>query len=434
MGEIRRPADLRGSRLPFSYVVVDTETTGLDHNRDELLEIGAVKVVNGNVVDQFDTFVCAKRINQKAAQINGITRAMVKDAPSADDAVSMFVEFAGDFILLAHNATFDKSFIESVRKLPNDWIDTLDFAKIVMPGGRGGRKLSDLCERYGVQNESSHRALSDCMATHQCYLGMVKELVSRSDDPRDIIVLEDMRYLAPDICGKSFAISGEKGTSKRHKILQAVANCGGSLHQSVTLKTDYLIVLGDTCSQKYSKAKEYADRGTGIKILNLDGLLAMMPPSVAEPLIPRQAPSAAHAPHPCADRIAEPISSSVVPTPSYIDDDFDYISYSRTSDLAKPRSTGNHFSESKARNRASRKTVPSQPLWKRIVGAVVFFYAVALGITFFFRMPEFFNNDSGFITNAIATIVYFCFVALIAHIGSRLLFGKGYISKLTNRQ
>lgn len=430
MGEIRRPADLRGSKLPFSYVVVDTETTGLDPNRDELLEIGAVRVVGGKVVSEFSTFVCAKRINQKAARINGITRAMVKDAPAADEAVSMFAEFAGNSILLAHNASFDKSFLEAVRKLPNDWIDTLDLAKIVVPGGRGGRKLSDLCERYGVSNDSSHRALSDCRATSLCYLAMVRDLVTTSDDPRDIIMLEDLRHLAPGICGRSFAVTGKQGTSERHDVMQAVANCGGALHQSVTLKTNYLIVLGDCNSQKCSKARAYADRGTGIELLSLDALLAMMPPSVAQSIA--STPATITATSDNSGAVVAPNRQAMGETLGELEDDSDRIAH-RNSTTVGPRANGSHFAESRPSQKRSRKNSSRRPLWKRAVGAIVLLYAAALGVTFFAKIPEFFNNGSGVVTNLLTSVFYFCFVALIAHCGARLMFGKGYLSRIVKR-
>ena len=102
------------------FVVFDLETTGLSKESDEITEIGAVKIVNGDIKERFSTFVNpGKPLSHEITKLTGITDDMLKDAPTVETVLPQFLEFCGkDSVLVAHNAAFDTGFIrEKAEKL-----------------------------------------------------------------------------------------------------------------------------------------------------------------------------------------------------------------------------------------------------------------------------------------------------------------------------
>lgn len=290
MGVIIDKRKLHVRDLPSSYTVVDTETTGFDHNRNELLEIAAIRVRDGKPVKDFQTLVRASKVEKEAQEVNHITKSMIAKAPKADEAVAMLVEFIGDDILVAHNATFDKSFIESVRRLDNNWIDSLDIAKIVFPQGRGGRSLANLCQRLGVANKDEHRALGDCYATAECYRRMVAMMAETSEDWRDIMPSVSKPYKAPQIAGKGFTFTGECGTS-RHDLMQMVVDCGGIVQNGITKKTDYLVNASAYGDEWKTGKTEAAGKSDTVQTISLKQFRAMLPPEPAKSIDLKTKPS-----------------------------------------------------------------------------------------------------------------------------------------------
>lgn len=169
----------KGKRLTdyvSDYVVFDLETTGLSPATDEIIEISGIKVREHKVVDTFSTLVnpCTP-IPYGATRVNGITNAMVKDAPLLKEALGNFLTFIGEDILVGHNIhTFDTNFIydgairEFGRKVTNDYVDTLHLAKACLPQMKT-HKLTDIAAHFAIATEGAHRALNDCVMNQKCY-------------------------------------------------------------------------------------------------------------------------------------------------------------------------------------------------------------------------------------------------------------------------
>ena len=170
------------------YVVFDLETTGINCNCDDVIEISALKVIGSKVVDEFSTLVNPGiSIPWRITQITGIDDAMVKDAPDFEKALTDFIEFADDMVLVGHNiCTFDLLFIyrESNRifdKIPgNDYVDTLSLSRMYLPELKSHR-LGDLARHYDIDPSGAHRALADCHMTQKLYEALKNEMENPSE-------------------------------------------------------------------------------------------------------------------------------------------------------------------------------------------------------------------------------------------------------------
>lgn len=147
-------------------IVLDTETTGLSCAENELIEISAARLRGREVVDRFDTFVHPSGlIPPEITELTSITNADVAHAPRAEEAVAALEEFVQGCPVIAHNATFDRSFIESVKggvRVSDIWIDSLALSRIALPR-LSSHKLATMAELFGCA-AVSHRASDDVEA------------------------------------------------------------------------------------------------------------------------------------------------------------------------------------------------------------------------------------------------------------------------------
>ncbi len=163
------------------FVVFDIETTGLSFRNDGITEIGAVLVKNGEVLDKFNTFVNPEKvISDEVVRLTGISNDMVKDAPSQREAVEEFMHFAGNRVLIAHNAGFDISFIRRVcddNGIPfeNTYLDTVALSRYVNPD-LNKHKLDTLANYFGLGEFNHHRASDDAEMLALIFFKMAEKL------------------------------------------------------------------------------------------------------------------------------------------------------------------------------------------------------------------------------------------------------------------
>ena len=173
----------KNQSLDDRYVVFDLETTGLSPNTCKIIEIGAVKVENGQIVDRFSTFVNPKEpIPYKIEELTSIRDDMVIDAPTIEEILPEFMKFCEGSIMVAHNAEFDMSFIKKNcdrQGISYDFTigDTMTLAQLLLPNLNRFR-LDTVAKAIGVHLGNHHRAVDDAACTADIFLkfiGMLKE-------------------------------------------------------------------------------------------------------------------------------------------------------------------------------------------------------------------------------------------------------------------
>jgi len=170
--------------LDDTYVVFDIETTGFSNIEDRIIEIGAVKVENGEIVDSYSTFVNPGiPIPFEITNLTSITDEMVMDSPGIDVILPEFLEFVGDSSLVAHNAGFDVGFIEENCKRLNiskkfTYLDTVALARVLLPT-LSKYKLNIVAKALGISLENHHRAVDDAGATAEIFVKFVEMLKER---------------------------------------------------------------------------------------------------------------------------------------------------------------------------------------------------------------------------------------------------------------
>jgi DNA polymerase III subunit epsilon len=199
------------------YVVFDVETTGSAAGKGgAITEIGALKLVGGEVIDQFTTLVNPGRpIDPFVVRLTGITDRMVSDSPSISEVMPRFEEFVEGCVLVGHNVHFDCSFVTAARDgspLPNEVLDTLKLARSLVPGLKRYR-LSALVSHFGVRQAPNHRALSDAAATTDVFRKLLKLL----------------RSAGIESVGEALTIRGGRGRIKPQKqhLVEGVPNTPG---------------------------------------------------------------------------------------------------------------------------------------------------------------------------------------------------------------
>ena len=280
--------------LPTTYTVVDLETTGLDPQWNDIIEFGAMRVVDGMVTEKYAQLVNpGYEIDEFITELTGITNEMLAEAPAVNAVLPGFLEFVGDGVVIGHNVNFDINFIYDTcisvldKPFKNDFVDTMRLSRRLFPQERHHR-LCDLIERFRVGEAVEHRALADVEQTNRCYLFMKGHMENNG------ITIESLRptksgFSAKDIQAsttdfdetspvyeKVFVFTGTLERMTRKEAMQLVVDRGGICGDGVNKKTNFLVLgnndycstIKDGKSSKQKKAEQLKLSGCDIEIIS----------------------------------------------------------------------------------------------------------------------------------------------------------------------
>ncbi len=174
-----------------TYVVFDLETTGLSNRMCKIIEIGAVKVVNGEIIDEFSALIDPEEpLSEEITKLTGIKNSEVQGQRKIEDVLPEFFEFVGGSVLVAHNANFDVNFLNKWSKelfgkeTDYTYIDTVPYSRLYIE--TKNRKLNTLCDALGIGLENHHRAVDDSIACANIFIHLynktIEDRVNTLDD------------------------------------------------------------------------------------------------------------------------------------------------------------------------------------------------------------------------------------------------------------
>lgn len=294
------------------YVVVDLETTGLDPSCNEIIEIGAVRVIKGVVVDKFCSLIKPKNeIDSFITELTGITNEMVANAPFIENILPAFCDFIGNSVIVGHNVNFDINFLYDDLYhylefyLENNFIDTMRFSRRLFKDFENHR-LVTLVAKFGISNIPAHRVDADCAATQQSYEYIKSYISANNIDITAVLRKHTTQVSAKDIAatvtefdethplyGKVCVFTGALEIPRK-EAMQLVANVGGINADGVNKQTNYLILgnndycktIKDGKSAKYKKAEEYILAGQDITILSENVFIDLLKDSQVRSSLP----------------------------------------------------------------------------------------------------------------------------------------------------
>lgn len=278
-----------------NYCVLDLETTGLSPNYDSIIEIGIIKVKENKIVDKYNSLINPEfLINEYITSITGITNEMLKGKPKIIDLKKEVLNFIGNDVLVGHNISFDVSFLQKGfnEELKNEYIDTLQFCRKLFKE-LSHHRLTDM-SNYLEISRNEHRSMSDCLCTKELYDCIKEKMKNNGLEINDIFAKKnysskniDIHAIKPDnieidednfFYNKHCVFTGKLEKMIRKDAMQLVVNVGGILDNSVTKKTNYLILgnndycssIKDGKSSKHKKAEKYKLEGQDIEIIDED--------------------------------------------------------------------------------------------------------------------------------------------------------------------
>ena len=171
------------------YIVLDIETTGLNPAIDSIIEIAMLKIKRGLIVDEFSTLINPGiKIPEMITELTGINNDDILGQPSLAEVMPDILLFIGERQIVAHNASFDSSFLRSYLKEDNRWLDSITLAQIAFPKLKS-YSLNNICDDLSIINENPHRAIGDARATAKLFMKCIIRLSSLDDNTKSILYL-----------------------------------------------------------------------------------------------------------------------------------------------------------------------------------------------------------------------------------------------------
>ncbi len=278
-----------------TYVIYDLETTGFSAKYDSIIEIGAVKIKDNQIIDEFQMFINPKeKLSDIISELTNITDDMLVDAPLAPEALNEFKKFIEGSILVAHNATFDLSHLDASFKkhglgnVENPVIDTLRLARVMYHDKLKRFGLKAMTKFFKVKLDDHHRAIFDAKATQEVFLFMLNDLlnihsVTKHNEINELVTNQLKRNLVFDT-HTTFLAKNEKGLKQLFELVSQ-ANTTHMINQKgmipISLINDYRsdLFVGSSCMQgevwEYALNRSYEDL---LKVAKFYDYLEVQPP------------------------------------------------------------------------------------------------------------------------------------------------------------
>lgn len=282
----------KGQTFWDTFVVFDIETTGKNAKFHKITEIGAVKIEKGRIVDRYSQLVNPERpIPYNITRLTGITDEMVANQPNIETVLPQFLDFCGDAVVVAHNASFDTGFIANeARKqgleFTNTILDTLGLAHILLPH-LGKFTLDRLVKELKIVLENHHRAVDDAEATAEMFLKFVHMLMER--DVENLDQLNTLAAGSPDNIKKSRRYHGiilaknEVGRVNLYRLISMshleYFNRRPLMPKSMINKYREGLIIGSACEagELYQALLNGADDGEITRIVDFYDYLEIQP-------------------------------------------------------------------------------------------------------------------------------------------------------------
>lgn len=282
--------------FPDSFVAIDIETTGLDSSIDQIIEVGAVKVQNNEVIDTFSSLINPGReIDPFITSLSGITNDDLSSAPDPTSVLKDYFEFIGDSILIGHNVHFDINFLyDSFEKhfsvpLKNDFVDTLRLSRRFFKDAPA-HKLSILADYLNIEVKEAHRALADCYTTIQLYYKL-KEASDKMPSS-EAALLDSLSFDESNpFYGKRLAVKGVPQLYSFSFMKEVSQKCNAKMSDVFYNSCDFVVFshytykafMQGSNSAKFEKAKKLVDSGS-LTILSEEEWCKMLNlPYIAKP-------------------------------------------------------------------------------------------------------------------------------------------------------